>query len=110
MSPKSTDSLLNHVATAEAVSAERAFLRRLEGGCQVPVAAHATHRSVGLIRLVGCVASLDGTRVLRDEIEGGASDPDALGVSLAERLLRRGADRILSAIRESGTSGFATNS
>ncbi len=92
-------SLLNHEPSNIAVSAERAFLHRLEGGCQIPVGAYARLDSGGRIRLTGCVGSLDGRKMLRDEISGPDSDPDTLGIDLAERLLGLGADEILSDIR-----------
>jgi hydroxymethylbilane synthase len=89
--------------TAVPVAAERAFLRRLEGGCQVPVAACAQRESGGpLLRLDGRVIALSGesmvegteAAVVKDEAE--AAD---LGTSLAERLLERGAAAILSDVR-----------
>ncbi len=84
------------------VGAERAFLARLEGGCQVPIAAHAT--LVGdRLRLQGLIAGVRGERVLRDEQTGAAADGAALGRELAERLLGRGGDALLRAIyAESG--------
>lgn len=88
---------LNDAVTWTAVTAERAFLYRLQGGCQVPIAAHATV-SAGRILLDGLVASLDGKTVIRDQIEGPAGEPTALGTHLAERLLARGAERILQDI------------
>jgi hydroxymethylbilane synthase len=85
---------LNDPVTRTAVTAERAFLHRLEGGCQVPIAAHATV-SDGQVRLDGLVASVDGKTIVRDQIEGTNENAFALGVQLAERLLARGGDRIL---------------
>jgi hydroxymethylbilane synthase len=88
-------SALNHDATARATTAEREFLRVLEGGCQVPIAALAT--AAGKITLKGLVASLDGSEILRDERSGSAAA--ATGVALADALLERGAGRILAAVR-----------
>lgn len=88
---------LNDTVTWTAVAAERAFLYRLQGGCQVPIAAHATV-SAGRIVLDGLVASLDGKTVIRDQIEGPAGEPTALGIHLAEQLLAMGAERILQDI------------
>jgi hydroxymethylbilane synthase len=85
---------LNDRATATTVTAERAFLARLEGGCQVPIAAYAT-LSDGQVMLDGLVAGVDGKTVLRDRIQGSSQDTHALGVQLAERLLARGGDKIL---------------
>lgn len=90
-------SRLNHQPTHTTVTAERAFLRRLEGGCQVPIAAHATLSGEQLV-LEGLVASIDGKTVIRDRIEGTHQQADTLGVQLAERLLTRGADKILREI------------
>ena len=85
---------LNDRATATTVTAERAFLARLEGGCQVPIAAYATLFD-GQVMLDGLVAGVDGKTVLRDRIQGSSQDTHALGVQLAERLLARGGDKIL---------------
>jgi hydroxymethylbilane synthase len=88
---------LDYSAAHQAVRAERAVLRRLGGGCQVPIAAHATAES-GNLRLQGLVAKLDGSQLIRAHAEGAASDPEALGVMVAEDLLRQGARDILGAI------------
>ncbi len=85
---------LNDPVTRTAVTAERAFLHRLEGGCQVPIAAHATV-SDGQVRLDGLVASVDGKTIIRDQIQGTNENAFAIGIQLAERLLERGGDRIL---------------
>ncbi|HXV67467.1 MAG TPA: hydroxymethylbilane synthase [Nitrospira sp.] len=90
-------SRLNDPATAAPVAAERAFLHRLEGGCQVPIAAHARLSGESL-SLEGLVASVDGKTVLRDRVQGPSREAGALGVQLAERLLARGGDKILREI------------
>jgi len=87
---------LDHPPTHRAVRAERAVLRRLGGGCQVPIAAHAVEQN-GRLQLHGLVASLDGARVVRARAEGATSDPETLGVSVAEDLLAQGAREILDA-------------
>ena len=87
---------LDDPAAHRAVRAERALLRRLGGGCAVPIAAHATP-SGNTLSLVGVVACPDGSRWVRDQVSGPASDPEALGVTLAEVLLRLGARQILEA-------------
>lgn len=89
---------LNDPATQTTVTAERALLHRLEGGCQVPIAAHATMLDQGQIRLDGLIASVDGKTIIRDAILGGSGQAYSLGVELAERLLSRGGDRILREI------------
>jgi hydroxymethylbilane synthase len=88
---------LEHAPTRTMVMAERALLHRLQGGCQVPIAAHATLTGSEVV-LEGLVASVDGKEIIRDLVRGAADDPETLGVQLAERLLARGADRILHAI------------
>jgi len=88
---------LNHPPTEVTVRAERAFLRRLEGGCQVPLAAHARLDGETLV-LRGMVAKLDGSALIRDHMTGKTKDAEALGIELAEKLLAAGADRILADI------------
>lgn len=87
--------------TTLAVTAERAFLGRLEGGCQVPVAALATVVE-GALRLYGRVVTLDGDRAVEGIELGSVVSEDAaeaVGVTLAERLLDDGADEILAQVR-----------
>jgi hydroxymethylbilane synthase len=88
---------LEHAPTRTMVMAERALLHRLQGGCQVPIAAHATLTGSEVV-LEGLVASVDGKEIIRDLVRGAVDDPGRLGIELAERLLARGADRILHAI------------
>jgi len=87
-----------------AIAAERAFLRRLEGGCQVPIAAHATVEGARVV-LQGRVASLDGRTVVQGTLVAGARD-DAeasdLGTLLAEQLIGEGAADILTEVRAQG--------
>jgi hydroxymethylbilane synthase len=86
---------LEHADTRHRVEAERGFLARIEGGCQVPIAGHATVTD-GQVHLRALVASLDGARVVRGERRGPVAGARALGVALAEELLGRGADAILA--------------
>jgi hydroxymethylbilane synthase len=88
---------VDHPQTHLAVRAERAFLRRLGGGCQVPIAGCATLEGEAVL-LQGLVASPDGQSVVRGEIRGRRKDPDVLGTALAEELLERGAEAILQRI------------
>ena len=81
------------------VLAERAFLRTLEGGCQVPIGAYCLRSEEDTLELHGCVATLDGSTLLRDKMEAPFDAPEVLGTMLAERLIGRGADRILDQIR-----------
>jgi hydroxymethylbilane synthase len=88
-------SRLDDPATRAAVLAERALLRKLGGGCQVPIAAHGVVTG-GDLKLDGLVASLDGSRVIRDTTVASAAEADAAGDALAARLLERGAGELLS--------------
>ena len=88
---------LDHASTRVAVLAERALLDRLQGGCQVPIAAHATVDGTH-VHLEGLVASVDGKDMIRDVVEGATEQASNLGRQLAERLLARGGDKILKAI------------
>jgi hydroxymethylbilane synthase len=88
---------LDHAQSKTAVLAERALLHRLQGGCQVPIAAYATVAGER-VRLEGLVSSVDGKELFRDFAEGTIEDPESIGIQLAERLLARGGDRILQAI------------
>ena len=88
---------LNHPETETAVRAERAFLERLEGGCQVPIAGWARVEEYGLT-MDGLVAELDGSRLIRDRVAGLPEQAETLGRELAERLLAAGADQILGRI------------
>ncbi|WP_444887785.1 hydroxymethylbilane synthase [Microbulbifer sp. JMSA008] len=83
--------------TAARLSAERALVKRLNGGCQVPIGCYAELEGDALW-LRGLVGSPDGTSMIRAEIRGAAIDGEALGVQLAEQLLEQGADKILDAI------------
>lgn len=90
-----------------AVSAERGFLNHLEGGCQVPVAAHAEVDG-SRVRLHGRVVSLDGRQMAEGRLAGEATDAAsaaAIGAALAERLLGEGAREILAAIRPAPVPG-----
>lgn len=93
-------SVLNHEATARAATAERAFLRELEGGCQVPIAARGLADAES-VELHGLVASLDGRRILRATAQG--SDPEHVGRDLAQALLEQGAGDILDEVRKAMT-------
>lgn len=83
--------------TAVAVTAERSFLLRLEGGCQVPIGAQA-RVSGNTISLTGLIASVDGSQVLREQIQGPVDQAARMGTDLAEQLLRQGGKRILDSV------------
>lgn len=93
---------LHCTTTAEQVVAERSMNRRLEGGCQVPIGCFAVHEGDDQLWLRGLVGNPDGSVMLEDDIRGSVSDAEALGVTLAERLLDAGAGEILQAVYGSG--------
>lgn len=90
---------LNDAATQFCVTAERAFLRRLEGGCQVPVGANAILQN-DKIHLEGMAGNLDGSVNLRGEISGEKENAENLGKELAEILIEKGANRLLEMTRQ----------
>jgi len=89
---------LNHTDTADRVKAERALNRRLEGGCQVPIAAYALLEDNDMLWLRGLVGAVDGTQILRVEGRAPRSEGERLGRELAEDLLALGADKVLAEI------------
>lgn len=89
--------VLEHLPTAQRCYAERAFLRELEGGCQVPIGVNTVLENDSLT-LTGVVASLDGQTMVKDTITGMANDADKLGTELAQRLRQQGAQTILNEI------------
>lgn len=93
---------LHHAGTALCVSAERAMSAFLAGGCDVPLAAHATLDGTNL-HLRGLVASPDGRRIARDERSGATADGVALGRELGAALVAAGADEILAELVRSRT-------
>jgi hydroxymethylbilane synthase len=92
---------LDHSATRTAITAERGLLRALGGSCQVPVAGRATLASDKLT-VKGLIASLDGTRVITDEITGEPQRAEQLGLELGHRMLSKGAGEILAEIVQHG--------
>ena len=85
---------LNHHDTSLCVQTERAFSRRLFGGCQLPIAAQASIIGDD-VELVGLIARVNGSEVIKSVQKGGIEDSDNIGTSLAEILLERGGDKIL---------------
>ena len=81
------------------VIAERTFLLRMGGSCQTPLAAHAIAQPGDQLRILGLCGMPDGTKILRAEVTGPASDAEALGRRLADDLLAQGADQILAATK-----------
>ncbi|MEW6673010.1 MAG: hydroxymethylbilane synthase [Thermodesulfobacteriota bacterium] len=89
---------LNHPETRTVVMGERAFLNRLEGGCQVPIAARGKIKN-DHFSIEGLVANLDGTVMVRDTLSGPSSESEKTGIALAERLLSLGAKVILDKLK-----------
>lgn len=88
---------LNDPETSVCVQAERAFLKKLEGGCQVPIAAYARIEGGSLV-IDGLVGSLSGNRLIRGHTEGRKEECEELGTKLAEDILSRGAKEILNEV------------
>ncbi len=88
---------LNHQETSISVRAERALLRKLGGGCQVPIAAYARIED-GRVIMDGLVGSITGEKVIKSHAEGKLEDHEKLGTNLAEDLLSRGAKEILAEV------------
>jgi hydroxymethylbilane synthase len=88
---------LEHLPTAQRCYAERAFLRELEGGCQVPIGVNTVLEGDSLT-LTGIVASLDGQRLVKDQVSGLATHAEQLGTELAQRVRQQGAQEILDEI------------
>ncbi len=88
---------MNDPETAVTVAAERAFLERLEGGCQVPLGAFAKLVN-DTLTLTGLIAAVDGSRIIKKQMEGDSADPAALGLQLAEELLAMGGKDILAEV------------
>jgi len=89
--------VLNHTETEIRTTAERAMNHRLEGGCQVPIGVFA-ELDGDKISMRGLVGALDGSQILKADIQGSAADAKALGVTLAEKLLEQGAKAILDEV------------
>jgi hydroxymethylbilane synthase len=85
---------LDDLESHAAVTAERALLRELEGGCQIPLGAWARFEN-GELRLEACVFSADGKEFVRKELRGSAEEAEKLGVRLGQIMIEAGADRIL---------------
>ena len=96
---------IDHAPTRVVVKGERAFLNRLEGGCQVPIAGHGTISQNQFI-LTGLVAEVDGSRLIRAEKSGPVQSAEAVGIDLAEELLANGADQILKKLKSTPTERY----
>ena len=89
---------ITHLETMACVTAERVVMRRLEGGCQVPIGAYCRFEDGALV-MDGVVGAVDGTMIVRYHLEGNPAEPEMLGGAMVERLLELGAGAILAEIR-----------
>jgi hydroxymethylbilane synthase len=89
---------LDHTETRIAVTAERAVLASLGGGCQVPIGAHATVDNGRMVHIRAVVVSPDGSQVIRKEARGLVTDAAAIGRVLGEQLLAEGGKQILETV------------
>lgn len=90
---------IEHVPTRDRALAERAFLRELEGGCQVPIGVNTILDGDNLT-LTGIVASVDGQQIVKDTVTGKASAAEDIGIELAQKMRSQGAQEILATIFE----------
>jgi len=89
---------LNHLDTWKTITAERAFLGHLEGGCQVPLGCYSKLEE-GVLTISGFVASIDGKQYIRETVSGDIDKGAVIGVNLAEKMLEKGAMEILNQIK-----------
>ena len=92
-----TTRFLNDLESSIAISAERAFLKRLGGGCQVPIAAFGRIED-STLKIYGMAGTIDGKRLVRHHVEGSVDKAESLGILLAQILLNKGAEEILKEI------------
>lgn len=88
----------NHPLTETCLLTERAFLKKLQGGCSIPVFGNARTEENTIVFSAGII-SLDGTEIIRETLSGPAESPEALGISTAELVLSKGGDKILEKIK-----------
>jgi len=93
--------------TRAIVRGERAFLNRLGGSCQVPIAGHGV-MTRNTFNLTGLVADLDGSRILQASLSGSADSTETIGISLAQQLLDQGADKILEQLQSMGSANHGS--
>ncbi len=99
---------LNDPASSIAITAERSFLKRLGGGCQVPIAAFGRIEN-SLLKLDGMVGSLEGRRLIRDQVKGPPDQAESIGTELAEILLKKGGEEILREVYKKSNSLWMMN-
>jgi hydroxymethylbilane synthase len=95
---------LNHPQTNLSITSERAFMKTLQGGCQIPVGCY-TQLTGNTITIIGFIASVDGLTYLKEQLSGSVEQAETLGQQLAETLLNKGGEDILKKIRNEGMKG-----
>ena len=90
--------LIDHAKTHVAVEAEKAFLECFGGGCRVPLGGYATIYG-STLRLIGMIASENGSKVLRAELQGKTTDAKRIALALADKLISMGADKIIAGVK-----------
>jgi len=96
---------LDHAATRLIIQGERAFLSRLEGGCQIPIAGYGKIKNNTYI-LDGMVADIDGKTLINGTLNGPAESAQSIGLTLAEQLLEKGADKILDRLKSVASENY----
>ena len=96
---------LNHQESHQAISAERSFLRRVQGGCQIPVGAYG-FIDHNILTLEAMISNLNGTRIIRKKIQGKYEEAELLGISLAEDILNSGGKEIIKDLKLLGARGY----
>jgi hydroxymethylbilane synthase len=91
-------SKISHTETWKATEAERVFLRKMEGGCQIPIGCY-TRIKDGDVEIFGFISNIDGSRYLKDSIKGKIEEANQKALELAERFIEAGAREILDEIR-----------
>jgi len=94
---------INHQDTWDTITAERAFLAHLEGGCQVPLGCYSKLEN-GILNMGGFVASIDGKKYIREDVSEDISKGAEIGIQLAEKMLAKGAGEILNEIKSTNNT------
>ncbi|MFQ6082863.1 MAG: hydroxymethylbilane synthase [Candidatus Aminicenantia bacterium] len=94
---------LNHKESCQVISAERSFMKRLHGGCQIPVGAYGFINN-NILTLEGMISNLDGTRIIRKKVQGKSEEAGLIGIKLAEEILNSGGKEILQDLKSQITN------
>jgi hydroxymethylbilane synthase len=91
-------SKINHLPTWNEIIAERAFMRTLQGGCQVPVGCYTKSKGETM-EMIGFVSSVDGEKYILENVSGQTANPESLGILLAQKIISKGGDAVLREVR-----------